>query len=101
MRLVRRDEGTIKEEAVPIPQIFRFEDGYIIGAGFQIGPTTIDGTVPMNADLLNRLVALLVDQRLLGDDDAIRISAQKQRERDRLEAAKADLREDLGLDPQR
>jgi hypothetical protein len=83
---------------VTIPQIFKLENGYISGAGFQLGPTTIDGGVMMNADLLNRLVALLVEQRMLGDDDAKHVLAQERRERARIEAAKADLSDDLDLD---
>jgi hypothetical protein len=77
-------------------QSFRYEDGHVIGYGMTIPAT--DGRVILNADLLNRLIALLRERNFLGDDDGARIVAQEKREHARIEAAKADLIEDLGLD---
>jgi hypothetical protein len=75
---------------------FRYEDGCIVGYGMTI--PAVDGYAVLDADLLNRLIALLRERNFLGDDDGARLVAQESRERARIEAAKADLIEDLGLD---
>lgn len=75
---------------------FHYEDGCVVGYGMSIPAP--DGRVVLDADLLNRLVALLRERNFLGDDDGARIVTQERRERARIEAAKADLIEDLGLD---
>lgn len=79
----------------PLASRFRREGDYIVGHGLTI--TAPGGLVVMSADLLNRLVDLLRDQKMLGDDDASHIVAQERRDRARIEAAKDDLREQLGL----
>jgi len=76
-------------------QKFRREGEHVVGYGLTIPAP--GGRVVLDADLLNRLVDLIRDQKMLGDDDAARVVAQRERERARIEAAKDDLREQLGL----
>jgi len=75
---------------------FRYDNGSIVGYGLTLPAPS--GVAFLTADHLNRLVDLLREQKALGDDDGARLIAQEKRERTRIEAAKADLLDDLGLD---
>jgi len=77
-------------------QGFRYDNGSIIGYGLTLPAPS--GVAFLTADHLNRLVDLLREQKALGDDDGARIVAQEKRERARIEAVKADLMDDLGIE---
>lgn len=79
------------------PELFKLVDFRIVGPG-GISIAAPDGIAVVSADMLNRIFAIAREARALGDDEGTKIVAQHKRETARIEAAKADLIEQLGLE---
>jgi len=75
---------------------FRHEHGRIVGHGFSIAAP--GGYAVVDADLLNRLIDLILQERVMGADDATRVVAMHRRMQERIEGAKDDLVEALGIE---